>query len=105
MPNCVKDGWGGICPGCDGVQCVVPSGMVPRATSGWVQRVDTAVLGCPGCGVPEPELHQPGCLQKVVDDYLLMERKARAWDLLRQGLFPSEARVLVAMDALITPHP
>lgn len=23
MPNCRKDGWGGICPGCDGVRCVL----------------------------------------------------------------------------------
>lgn len=39
---------------------------------------------CPGCGAENSVLHHPGCLQKVVDDYLLMERKARAWDTLYQ---------------------
>ena len=42
---------------------------------------------------------------KAVDDYLLMERKARAWDELRRRLFPSEARVLAEMDRLVHPAP
>lgn len=56
----------------------VPTGYVPR-----VQKVDP--------------------IQQAVDDYLLMERKARAWDELRSALFPSERRVLALMDELVHP--
>ena len=44
-------------------------------------------------------------VNKCIDDYLLMERKARAWDELRGELFPSEARVLALMDDLVHPAP
>jgi hypothetical protein len=58
MPNCLKDGWGGRCPACDG-----------------------------GCADP---------VQKAVDDYLLMERKARAWDALyEKASDPGASSVLV----------
>ena len=34
-----------------------------------------------------------------------VKAKAAAWDALRAGLFPSEARVLAQMDALVHPAP
>lgn len=69
----------------------VPTGVVPRPVfSGFVQVV----------GPAEPK---PDPIQQAVDDYLLMERKARAWDQLRDLLFPSESRVLAEMDRLVHP--
>jgi hypothetical protein len=67
----------------------VPTGVVPRPfvpTSKYAPK-------------PDP-------IAQAVDDYLLMERKARAWDALRAQLFPSESRVLALMDRLVHPaHP
>lgn len=114
---------------CPNYQPPVPTGYVPR-TNGWVQRVDASVPPrveyqpptrrmpaeaaahllakanrpprCPGCGVDAGALHRPGCLQKVVDDYLLMERKARAWDALRRsGQVWVSDNVSADLDALI----
>lgn len=75
----------------------VPTGVVPRvATSGWVQRVDTAVpLRVDPVAELERDLLAPdpepgpmkglsglyaGPTQRALDDFFLMERKARAWD-------------------------
>ena len=50
---------------------------------------------------PVAKLLRGAAIDKAVDDWLLMERKARAWDELRGLLFPSEARVLAEMDRLV----
>lgn len=64
--------------------CDDPLGLLERReeaarvrTSGWVQRVDAAV--------PPRVLTHDAAIQKAIDDYLLMERKARAWDLALAG--------------------
>lgn len=49
-------------------------------------------------------------IAKAVDDYLLMERKARAWDELRAVYAPiagvvHAAEVVATMDALVHPAP
>jgi len=64
-------------------------------------------VNCPGCDVPEGALHKPGCLQKVVDDYILMERKARAWDELRRRAedWAAIEITLAQMDALVQSAP
>ena len=46
---------------------------------------------------------RPDPVQQAVDDYMLMERKAKAWDVLLAGLFPSEARVRAFMEELLKP--
>jgi hypothetical protein len=62
------------------------------------------IKDCPGCGVADGAIHQPGCLQKVVDDYLLMERKARAWDALyAKAMRDWDQTRLADMDALVHP--
>ncbi len=85
----------------------VPTGYVPRvppvtrrmtateARQGWEGAVTSF------SAVPDPVAK---AVAKAVDDYLLMERKARAWDKLRAQLFPSESRVLALMDALVEQH-
>lgn len=82
----------------------VPTGYVPRQSlhldeveikrrqAEMVAAVEFTALGPP----PDP-------IQQAVDGYLLMERKAEAWDTLRQRLFPSEARVHAVMDELLKP--
>lgn len=49
-------------------------------------------------------------VQQAVDDYLLMERKARAWDELRRQYAPligmvHAPEVVACMDALVHPAP
>lgn len=39
-------------------------------------------------------------IQKAVDDYLLMEAKARAWDELREWIFCQHPEDLIRVDAL-----
>ena len=34
MTHCVRDGWGGICPGCDGVSCAPPKTALARQEGG-----------------------------------------------------------------------
>lgn len=87
-PNCGKldCAWG--CAG--SVKFTVPTGSVPR-----VDRSPSGVL------YADP-------IQQAVDDYLLMERKARAWDELRSKLEMDPLRggvvgVLAMMDALVHP--
>ena len=73
----------------------VPTGVVPRVeTSGYLQefhRIERAMM-------------QPlaDVVQKVVDDYLLMERKARAWDTLyAKAMRDWDQNRLADMDALL----
>lgn len=159
MPNCVKDGWGGICPGCDGAQCVVPTGAVPRfiravhhpdgsvgtAAVDPVAELEHDLLAPePGPGPMKgtdhfiynpplrrsavaraavlhrecatmPEAERCGqCksddhIQKVVDDYLMMERKAQAWDLLLVKARTADGKpvyglqLAALMDAMLRP--
>lgn len=85
----------------------VPTGTVPRVSVSGYQRTEPLPPGefnprpCPDCGVPHGEFHKVDCprrgrnpvtgersplppdpVVKAVDDWLLMERKARAWDML-----------------------
>ena len=55
-----------------------------------------------------PPLNNDAAIQQAVDDYLLMERKARAWDDLRRhlmcsGMVVSVQSTLDVMDALVHP--
>ena len=34
MTYCVRNGWGGICPGCDGVSCAPPKTALDRQAGG-----------------------------------------------------------------------
>jgi hypothetical protein len=93
----------------------VPTGMVPRvgqaAVRGMqykltpedeveIKRLQTGIVA----GVEFTALGlRPDPIQKAVDDYILMERKAKAWDVLLADLFPSEARVRAFMDELLKP--
>ena len=83
-------------------------------------RRQLSLMWCMGCaavrsafvGAPEPlpiaRLTHGAAIQRAVDDYLLMERKARAWDDLRRHLMCSGMAVSVqstldVMDALVHP--
>jgi hypothetical protein len=84
----------------------VPTGAVPRVYFWGYLREDH---GMKIKGNPLPPL-QPDPVAQAVDDYLLMERKARAWDELR-AVVGAEAPALSAaawaevekLDALVHP--
>lgn len=59
------------------------------------------------CSAVKPPAHD-AAIQQAVDDYLLMERKARAWDELRAWVEDEEPHgdaILDRMDAFVHPAP
>lgn len=107
---------------------LVPTGVVPRAapaTSGFINVVRAVYRwqSTPGAlvhpdlaravaekaadiraGVEAANLPPPDPISQAVDDYLLMERKARAWDELRRNWQATGHGGLVdLMDSLVHP--
>lgn len=84
----------------------VPTGVVPRVQYQLTPEDEVEIKRRQAEMVAAVEftaLGSPDPIAKAVDDYLLMGRKAKAWDTLRQRLFPSEARVHAVMDELLKP--
>lgn len=78
-------------PGCQALDPYgVPSGYVPRMTATEVKA---------RWPLPQPTPVDP--VAKAVDDYILMERKARAWDELRALVLQSRDEIAPAVARLM----
>lgn len=94
----------------------VPTGVVPRVPVNiTLPKPHTPVAELEhDLLAPEPEPgpmkglsgRYAGPIQRAIDDFFLMERKAQAWDLLRGLMKPDADRMMLAlMDELLKPRP